>query len=628
MAALHEPSPHDTTAEGDSAQPASTTTAEPTVDTDEWWRSSASWWNHSDWRWSGWWGNRWDNQQWPWAPRHSYATVQTEGDQSGAQPSSPPRDGSGDRHGQQHWRSSGSGFENAANEAASSPTGPSSAMAGESQCPFRLRRTPWIRGSHGEHNGVVELVSVSLWPGRLQLQGSSKVTTASHRRGLDGVTADSGHRTLGWELQTEFEHLTEVMEMKAGVQRDAEKRVAFRSVLTDTSRRLRDFTRAGSFGLELPAELRSSLLREGAGLSEQNQQNLTTLLRGRELDVDYLALLLSRMDARTERITGFVTHEEEANSPEIFLAEPGQGEEEPSEDESEADFEDSDVIALEELNFTEDQANYVYAGVGGGLPGARDQRPRGSKGQGRGKLTRDQMKKISSQLRQWSGLGAHGGPKEVSFLDGASTEERPAEPRHHENWNFLTFKSGDAILDIGATQDIIGLPAMEALDKTLQAAGLRSIEVPTVANAPTGIGGQAKVVRSVLVPVSPGGAPGVINFLVIQSNVPPLLSVGLLEHLGASFDLVTNQICFEKIGVRLRMGVQASGHRTIPLVQWSGGHFPVPEEVQQQYSLTDDAFDRDSKALRTHSTFALLWTDMHVLTILYCKPSHLKTPTS
>ena len=160
-------------------------------------------------------------------------------------------------------------------------------------------------------------------------------------------------------------------------------------------RRLRDFTRAGSFGLELPAELRSSLLREGAGLSEQNQQNLTTLLRGRELDVDYLALLLSRMDARTERITGFVTHEEEANSPEIFLAEPGQGEEEPSEDESEADFEDSDVIALEELNFTEDQANYVYAGVGGGLPGARDQRPRGSKGQGRGKLTRDQMKKIS-----------------------------------------------------------------------------------------------------------------------------------------------------------------------------------------------------------------------------------------
>ena len=179
-----------------------------------------------------------------------------------------------------------------------------------------------------------------------------------------------------------------------------------------------------------------------------------------------------------------------------------------------------------------------------------------------------------------------------------SDEPRPRAtvPPMPEAWNFLTFRAGDAILDIGATQDIIGLPAMEALERTLRSAGLRSVEVPSSASAPTGIGGQATVVRSALVPISPGGVPGVINFLVIQSNVPPLLSVGLLEHLGASFDLVTNQINFDKIGVKLRMGVQASGHRTIPLVQWSGGHFPVPVEVQEQYSLSEDAFDFDSKA--------------------------------
>ena len=122
--------------------------------------------------------------------------ITTEGDHSGAQPSSPPRDGSGDRHGQQHWRSSGSGFENAANEAASSSTGPSSAMAGESQCPLRLRRTPWIRGSHGEHNGVVELVSVSRWPGRLQLQGRLQRVTAVAWMELP-QTVDTGHQALG-----------------------------------------------------------------------------------------------------------------------------------------------------------------------------------------------------------------------------------------------------------------------------------------------------------------------------------------------------------------------------------------------------------------------------------------------
>ena len=58
-------------------------------------------------------------------------------------------------------------------------------------------------------------------------------------------------RSLGWELQTEFEHLSEaillspayldsilsIMEMKAGVREDEEKREAFRGVMHDASRK-------------------------------------------------------------------------------------------------------------------------------------------------------------------------------------------------------------------------------------------------------------------------------------------------------------------------------------------------------------------------------------------------------
>ena len=344
------------------------------------------------------------------------------------------------------------------------------------------------------------------------------------------------------------------MEMKAGVQEDTEKRTAFRSVLADTSRkrdeslaqfamrRLRDFTRASQFGLELPADLRVSLLREGAGVSEQNQQNLTTLLRGREQDVDYLALVLSRMDARAERITGFTTHEETDEPGEVFLCENGEAEE-PPDDESGEDAAETDVGALEELNFNEDQANYVFAilsgrferkkrtwkenknyktemrkdrgsfvkgisgdhprGASGGLPG-RDSRGRGPKGAGRHKLSREEMKKISrcrlcDRKGHWaedchlsrpqgsatvttqkaSGfcyLGPSGdrssssgwvfmaGTKTIRWDDSGkddSTLQEDLAPLV-ETWNFLTFKSGDAILDIGATQDIIGLPAMEA----------------------------------------------------------------------------------------------------------------------------------------------------------------------
>ena len=125
-------------------------------------------------------------------------------------------------------------------------------------------------------------------------------------------------RTLGWELQVDFEHfqlsgpsyldhILHVIELKAGVREDDEKRQAFRGVMHDNgrrrgeclsqyaTRRQRDFSKAACFGLDLPAELRVSLLREGAHLSEQNQQNLTTLIKGHEKDVDYLAAQLARM---------------------------------------------------------------------------------------------------------------------------------------------------------------------------------------------------------------------------------------------------------------------------------------------------------------------------------------------
>ena len=79
-------------------------------------------------------------------------------------------------------------------------------------------------------------------------------------------------RTLGCELQVDFEHLTEgqlsgpsnldhilhVIELKAGVREDDE------SLSQYATRRQRDFSKAASFGLDLPAELRVSLLREGA----------------------------------------------------------------------------------------------------------------------------------------------------------------------------------------------------------------------------------------------------------------------------------------------------------------------------------------------------------------------------
>ena len=138
-------------------------------------------------------------------------------------------------------------------------------------------------------------------------------------------------RTLGWELQVEFEHLTEsqlasehyleyilqIIEMKAGVREDDERRQAYRRVMHEVGRRrdetlaqysmrrLSDFTRAASFGVQLPSEFKAAMLREGAGLSEQGLQNLTALMQGRDHDIDLLAATFARMDTRTDKISAF-----------------------------------------------------------------------------------------------------------------------------------------------------------------------------------------------------------------------------------------------------------------------------------------------------------------------------------
>ncbi|CAE7924224.1 unnamed protein product, partial [Symbiodinium necroappetens] len=121
-----------------------------------------------------------------------------------------------------------------------------------------------------------------------------------------------------------------------------------------------------------------------------------------------------------------------------------------------------------------------------------------------------------------------------------------------------------------------------------------AVEIPTTARAPTGIGGAAKVARTMLVPISPGGVPGVLQFLVIEQNIPPLLSVGFLEHLGMAMDLTTNMVNFQTIGVDMKMVNLPSGHRAIPLVEWPGGDFPVPQVAKDQHGLSDGAFAKTS----------------------------------
>eukprot|EP00913_Durusdinium_trenchii_P008595 g8070.t1 len=111
--------------------------------------------------------------------------------------------------------------------------------------------------------------------------------------------------------------LIEILNNKAGVREDDEKRRAFKAALMEQQRRRdetlaqfavrrqRDFTHAASFGVAIPEAFRATMLREGAGLSEQNQQNLVALLQGHEDEVNAVAKALSKLDVRSDRIAAF-----------------------------------------------------------------------------------------------------------------------------------------------------------------------------------------------------------------------------------------------------------------------------------------------------------------------------------
>ncbi|CAE7227097.1 GIP, partial [Symbiodinium sp. CCMP2456] len=495
-------------------------------------------------------------------------------------------------------------------------------------------------------------------------------------------------------MQSSFDHLTEVqlssttylddilsvLELKAGVREDDERRHAFKTIMYDggrkkdeslgqyAMRRLRDYNQAATHGINIPAEFKASMLREGANISEQTQQNLTTL-----------AASLARLDVRADRLSGFV-YSSQGQDASYLAAEANDAaaeDEDDGSDSGEEELENAEQFYAElaDLDMDEEQMGWVLAtldgrgfhkrrswkenkkfkaearkdrgsfvkghaaaeaprGQFGGAPGQKASffKPRGPAK--RGRMSVDELKKVTKcrlchKRGHWSAeCPTHRGgtgPENVARVSGfcylgneIDYQEPPASSflayatqvmgctlaaASSSSWSFLTIPSAMGILDIGATQDLIGTTALCALEHELGKSGLRVIDIPPPSLAPTGIGGAAKVVRAVLAPISPGGVPGVVHFIVVQENIPPLLSVGFLEHLGASFDLRSNEINLQAIGVQMKMHLLPSGHRAIPLVQWNGQHFPVPPPARVAHGLTEDAVMKksDSKASSTYA---------------------------
>ena len=85
----------------------------------------------------------------------------------------------------------------------------------------------------------------------------------------------------------------------------------------------------------------------------------------------------------------------------------------------------------------------------------------------------------------------------------------------------LALPPGHAIIDPGASQDLIGLKAYEALERRLQEVGLKPIKLSERPQAASGVGGEAKPLFSSLVPIVLGKQPGVIKLTRVGSRYSP-----------------------------------------------------------------------------------------------------------
>ena len=443
-----------------------------------------------------------------------------------------------------------------------------------------------------------------------------------------------------------LEHLFKVLDTLAGEKENSERRRAVRAALYEGARKNEEslsqyslrresqFSKAGSY-IDIPNEIKAFLLEEQAGLSAQGKQNLRTMTGG-EVDFERVKKALVALDVDEEPIV----KSNPGKSAQYFQHSGEAADQQGDDVESESASDDECILfAMQAQELDEDAAMSFLTAWNGEQKrswsqnkafklarrkdrrhfedkGSRPERPRG-----RRRLSVSELKKITrcrrcQQLGHWEedcknepkprnysggnqpknggngfaylGFGASSSSTSLSSFI-ANILEQSNGKRGSEN--FLAVPGGFAIIDPGASQDLVGLSAFRALESQLAKNGLKTIRLNTTPAPANGVGGSASPLFEALSPCILGGEPGVVKLTVLKEDIPQLLSVGLLEYAGAVIDTCSNKISFKRFGKTSDMIRMESGHRIMPIYEWDGQEFPVPELLQSEYGLKPGDFN-------------------------------------
>ena len=114
-------------------------------------------------------------------------------------------------------------------------------------------------------------------------------------------------------------------------------------------------------------------------------------------------------------------------------------------------------------------------------------------------------------------------------------------------------------MDSAAGQALIGEPACIRWEQKLSDAGLREVRVNSKMMTPKGVGGTAHPTRSMMMPTMIDGTPGVLQYTVVEENIPGLLPLSFQEKQGAIINLRTNKLHLPHLRAELFLCIAHQG---------------------------------------------------------------------
>ena len=100
---------------------------------------------------------------------------------------------------------------------------------------------------------------------------------------------------------------------------------------------------------------------------------------------------------------------------------------------------------------------------------------------------------------------------------------------------------GHLIVDSAAGQALIGETACVRWERKLNDVGLRGVQVHTKMVTPKGMERAARSTRSMMMPTMIDGLSGVLQYTVVEEDIPGLLPLSFQEKQGALINLGTNE---------------------------------------------------------------------------------------